>query len=47
MIGAEMSAFLKILKDFKHTSSNSKGISLAKRLVSGLAICEKSFMNRR
>jgi hypothetical protein len=38
MIGAEMSAFLKILKYFKHASSNSKGTSLAKRLVNGLAI---------
>jgi hypothetical protein len=47
MIGAEMSAFLKILKDFKHASSNSKGTSLAKRFVNGLAICEKSFMKRR
>jgi hypothetical protein len=42
MIDAEMSAFLRILKDFRHASSNSKGISLAKRLVSGLAMCEKS-----
>jgi hypothetical protein len=41
MIGAEMSAFLKILKDFKHASSNLKGTSLAKRFVCGLAICEK------
>jgi hypothetical protein len=46
MIGAEMSAFLRMLKDFKHASSNSKGTSLAKRFVSGLAICEKSFMKR-
>jgi hypothetical protein len=43
MIGAEMNAFLRMLKDFKHASSNSKGTSLAKRLVSGLAICEKVF----
>jgi hypothetical protein len=41
MIGAEMSSFLRMLKDFKHASSNSKGISLDKRLVSGLAMCEK------
>jgi hypothetical protein len=47
MIGAKMSAFLRMLKDFKHASSNSKGISLAKILVSGLAMCEKSFMNQR
>jgi hypothetical protein len=47
MIGATMSAFLKILKDFKHASSNSKGTSLAKRFVRGLAICEKYFMKRR
>jgi hypothetical protein len=47
MIGAEMSASLRILKDFKHASSNSKVISLAKRFVSGLAICENFFMNRR
>jgi hypothetical protein len=43
MIGAEMSALLIILKDFKHASSNSKKTSLAKRLVSGLVMCEKSF----
>jgi hypothetical protein len=47
MIGAEVSAFFKVSKAFKHASSNSKGTSLAKRLVSGLAICEKSFINRR
>jgi hypothetical protein len=47
MIGVEMSAFLRMLKDFKHASSNLKGISLAKRLVSGLAMCKKSFMNRQ
>jgi hypothetical protein len=47
MIGTEMSASLRILKDFKHASLNSKGTSLAKRFVSGLAMCEKSFMNRR
>jgi hypothetical protein len=29
MIGAEMSAFFKVLKDLKHVSSNSKGTSLA------------------
>jgi hypothetical protein len=46
MTGTEMSAFLTMLKDFKLASSNSKGTSLAKRLVSGLAMCEKSFMNR-
>jgi hypothetical protein len=38
MIGAEMSAFLRMLKDFIHASSNSKETSLAKRFVSGLAI---------
>jgi hypothetical protein len=47
MISGGMSAFLRMLKDFKHASSNSKEISLAKRLVSGLAMYEKSFMNRR
>jgi hypothetical protein len=47
MIGAEMSAFLRISKDFKHASSNSKATSLATRFVSGLAICENSFMKRR
>jgi hypothetical protein len=31
MIGAEMSAFLRMLKGFKHPSSNSKGTSLAKK----------------
>jgi hypothetical protein len=45
MIGVEVSAFFKVSKAFKHTSSNSKGTSLAKRLVSGLSICEKSFTN--
>jgi hypothetical protein len=40
MIGAEMSASLRILKYFKHASSNSKGTSLAKRFISGLAMCE-------
>jgi hypothetical protein len=45
MIGAEMSASLRILKDFKHALSNSKRTSLSKRFVSGLAICGKSFMN--
>jgi hypothetical protein len=44
MIGAEMSAFLRISKDFKDASSNSNGTSLANRFVSSLAICEKSFM---
>jgi hypothetical protein len=38
MIGAEMSASLRILKGFKHASSNSKGTSLDKRFVSGLAM---------
>jgi hypothetical protein len=47
MIGAEVSDFFKVLKAFKHASSNSKRTSLAKRLVSGLAICGKSFINRR
>jgi hypothetical protein len=41
MIVGEMSAFFKISKDFIHASSNSKGTSLAKRLVNGLAIYEK------
>jgi hypothetical protein len=47
MIGAEVSAFFKVSKVFKHASSNSKEISLEKRLVSGPAICEKSFIYRR
>jgi hypothetical protein len=47
MIGAEMSASLRILKDFRQASSNSNGTSLAKRFVSGLAMCEKSFMNQQ
>jgi hypothetical protein len=42
MIGTEMGAFLRILNDFKHTLSNLKGTSLAKRFVRSLAICEKS-----
>jgi hypothetical protein len=46
MIGVEVSAFFKVSKAFKHASSNLKGTSLAKRLASGLAICEKSFINR-
>jgi hypothetical protein len=47
MIGVEISASLKMLKDFKHASSNSKGTSVANKFVSGLAIYEKSFMNRQ
>jgi hypothetical protein len=47
MIGARMSASLRILKDCKYALSNSKGTSLANRFVSGLAIYEKSFMNQR
>jgi hypothetical protein len=47
MIGAEMSAFFKVSKDFIQASSNSKGTSLAKRLISGLAIYEKFFINLR
>jgi hypothetical protein len=43
MIGVDMSAFLRMLKDFKHASSNSKRTSLAKRFVRGLAISEKIF----
>jgi hypothetical protein len=38
MIGAEMSAFLRILKASKYLSSNSKGASLASKFVRGLAI---------
>jgi hypothetical protein len=40
MIGAEMSASLRMLKEFKHASSNSKGTSLTNRFISGLAIYE-------
>jgi hypothetical protein len=47
MVGAEISASLRMLKEFKHASSNSKGTSLPNRFVSGLAIYEKSFINRR
>jgi hypothetical protein len=46
MIGTEVSDFFKVSKAFKNTLSNSKRTYLAKRLVSGLAICEKSFINR-
>ena len=45
MIGAEMSAFFRVLKAFKHSSVNSKGAFLANRLVKGLVVCEKSLMN--
>ena len=45
MISVEMSASLRILNDFKHVLLNSKGTSLTKILVRGLAICEKSFIN--
>ena len=45
MIGAEMSAFLRVGKVVKHSSVNSKGASLASRFVRGLAICEKSLIN--
>jgi len=47
MIGAEMSVFFNKLKDAMHASSNSKGASLASKIVSGLAINEKYFMNLR
>jgi hypothetical protein len=47
MIGVEMSASLRMLKDFKYASSNSKGTSLANMFVRGLAIYEKSFINRQ
>jgi hypothetical protein len=47
MIGAEMSASLRTLKEFKHASSNFKETSLANRFVSSLAIYEKSFINQR
>jgi hypothetical protein len=46
MISAEMSVSLRMLKEFKHASSNSKGTSLSNRFVSGLAIYEKSFTNQ-
>jgi len=45
MIGAEMSAFLRISKACKYASSNSKGTSLANKRVRGLAINEKSLIN--
>jgi len=45
MIGAEMSAFLRISKARKHASSNSKGTSLANKRVIGLAMNEKPFIN--
>jgi hypothetical protein len=38
MIGAEKGTSFKIRKDFKHSSVNSKGVSLARRFVRGLAI---------
>ena len=38
MIGVEMSASLRILKDFKHTTLNSKWTSLANKFINGLAI---------
>jgi hypothetical protein len=44
--GAEMSAFLRVWKEVKHSFVNSKGASLANRFVRGLAICEKSLINR-
>jgi len=47
MIGAEMSAFLRISKAHKHASSNSKRASLANKRVRGLAMNEKSFINLR
>jgi len=45
MIGADVSAFLRILNNSKHLSLNSKGTSLANNLVIGLAICEKFLIN--
>jgi hypothetical protein len=47
MIGVEMSAFFKVSKALRQASSKSKGTSLANRLVSDLAICEKYFINWR
>jgi hypothetical protein len=44
MIGAETSAYIKIWKAFKLSLVNSKGASLAKRFMRGLAIYEKSLM---
>jgi hypothetical protein len=44
MIGAEMSAFLRVWKEFKHSSVNSKGASLANRFMRGLEIYEKSLI---
>jgi hypothetical protein len=41
MIGAEMSASLRMLRAFRHSSSKWKGTSLASKLVRGLAILEK------
>jgi len=46
IMGAEMSAFFMVSKDLKHSSVNSKGMSFAKRAVSGRVICEKSLINR-
>jgi hypothetical protein len=45
MIGAEMSAFLRVWKAFKHSSVNSKGASLASKFIRGLEIYEKSLIN--
>ena len=36
-----MSAFLRVSKALWHSSVNWKGTSLARRLLRGLAICEK------
>jgi len=45
-MGTEMSAFFMVSKALKHSSVNSKGMSFAKRALSGWVICEKSFINR-
>ena len=47
MIGVDVSASLRILNDSKHSSSNSKGTSLANNLVIGVAVCEKFLINLR
>jgi hypothetical protein len=44
MIGAEMSAYLRVRKAFKHSLVNSKGAFLANRFVRGLEMCEKSLI---
>jgi hypothetical protein len=44
-MGVETSTFLRVYKAMRQSSSKLNGVSLARRLVKGLAIWEKSLLN--